>query len=520
MLDTLIVDAEIYDGEGGDPRTGAVGIRGDRIALLGEVPAGVVAERVIDGRGKWLSPGFIDSHASTGLSYLRKGAADNKLHQGVTFELIGNCGTSTAPIGPGLEAVMHGLAAKIGFTFDWTSLDTYFDRIEDFGLPIDLATLVGHSTLRHGVVEDWENVTETEIEAMCGALDQAMAEGALGMSSGLVYPPGCFAATDELVRLARVVADHGGFYASHIRDERTRVEQAVDEALEIGARSGVPVLISHLKAADRKNWGKIPTLIETIERRRRDGGFRAIVDVYPYTAVSTKMRAFLPKEILADGIKAVSSKLEEPGWVDRSVAWLKERGTHLDEMMVISEDIPGTAGRLVTEIAADWGMSPQHAACTLVRRNPETWMVYHCISEEDMDTAVMWPDAIICSDSWSYPINAKTTIGHPHPRTYGAFSRFLARYVFDRQMMSYGEAVAKITAQPADFMGLTDRGRIKEGLRADILLMDPERFADNATYQNPRQLSDGVWHLMIGGEPVIEEGVIVDDSRGRVVRAR
>jgi len=518
MLDTLIVGASVYRGEGGEPEQLAVGIENGRIAHVGEVPAGPAARETLDAKGKWLSPGFLDSHASTGLGYLRKGAADNKLYQGVTFELIGNCGTSTAPIGPKLESVMHGQGAKIGFAFDWHSLGEYFERVDDFGLPIGLGTLVGHSTLRHGSLEDWESISDDELEEMCAALDTAMREGAFGMSSGLIYPPGCFAKTAELIELGKVVARHGGFYASHIRDERSGVEDAVGEALAIGAGARIPVLVSHLKAADKQNWGKVPALLEKIERFRSEEGLEAIVDVYPYTAVSTKMRAFLPKDILADGIKAVSQKLENQDWIERSVAWIEGRETDLDSMMVISEDIPDTVGKSVTEIAEMWGTTPPLAACELVRRNPETWMVYHCISETDMDTAILWPDAIVCSDSWSYPVNAATDIGNPHPRTYGAFSRFLARYVFDRPLLSYGDAIRKITSQPADFMGIRDRGRIREGYRADLLLLDPDRFADNADYQHPRRFTDGVDHLWIAGKPAIAGGTIVNDKLGSVVR--
>ncbi|MDJ0836474.1 MAG: amidohydrolase family protein [Acidobacteriota bacterium] len=518
MLDTLITGAEVYDGNGGEPRRMAVGIKDDRIAYVGERPGADAAKETVDAGGLWLSPGFIDSHASTGLSYTRKGAADNKLYQGVSFELIGNCGTSTAPVGDHLVEVMHKQGEKIGFNFDWRSLNNYFTRVEDFGLPINLATLVGHSTLRHGSLEDWEALSDDELEQMKTSLDEAMSEGSFGLSSGLVYPPGCFAETSELIELGKVVAKHGGFYASHIRDERTHLKEAVDEALEIGRGSGIPVLISHLKAADKINWGKIPGMIRHIEAYREEHGVKAIVDVYPYTAVSTKMRTFLPKDITADGIAAISQKLETEAWRQKSIQWMLDRQTGLDEMMVISEDIPGTCGKTVTEIAAMWQMTPQEAACELVRRFPELWMVYHCISDDDMDTAVMWEDAIICSDSWSYPINAATDIGNPHPRTYGAFSRFLDRYVFTGGMLSYGDAVKKITSQPADFMGLKHRGRIEEGYWADILLMDPDRFADNATYQNPRRFSEGVAHLWINGRRAIRDGVITDDTCGKVIR--
>jgi len=518
MIDVLITGAEVFDGNGGEPRRRDVGLNGGRIAYVGEPLGAGAAHTVINAQGLWLSPGFIDSHASTGLGYLQKGAADNKLHQGVTCELIGNCGTSTGPVGDHLVSTMEGQAENIGFPFSWRSLGEYFCRVEEFGLPINLGTLIGHSTLRYGALEDWHSVSEDEMNLMRLGLAQSMEEGAFGLSSGLVYPPGCFAETAELVELARVATRYGGFYASHIRDERSHLEEAVDEALEIGRRAAIPVLISHLKSAGKANWGKIPQILKRIEAFREAHGIPVIVDVYPYTATSTKVRTFLPQEILADGVAAVSQKLENEEWKKRTIDWLNHRGTDLASMTVLSEDIPDTCGRCITEIAAQWKMTPQQAACEIVRQFPDTWMVYECISEADMDTAVLWPDAIICSDSWSYPINAVKQIGNPHPRTYGAFSRFLDRYVFQKGTLSYGDAVKKITSAPADFLGLADRGRIVEGAYADVLLMDPKCFADKATYAHPRQFSEGVSHLFINGRTSIEEGEIVDDTHGKIVR--
>lgn len=518
MLDILITGSEVYDGDGGPPKRLDVGIKDGRIAYLEADTGSNAAKEIIRANGLCLSPGFIDPHASTGLSYLRKGAADNKLHQGVTFELIGNCGTSTAPIGELLTDIMHQQAEKIGFTFDWQTLDEYFSRTKACGLPINLATLIGHSTLRHGYVSQWEHISSVEMQQMREALDVAMHSGALGFSSGLIYPPGCFADTEELISLGKVVAKHGGFYASHIRDERNDVEAAVDEALHIAKGANLPVLISHLKAADKPNWGKVPKLIEKIKFFRAHHDIQAIVDVYPYSAVSTKLRAFLPKDLLADGLASVSEKLASVQWQQRCVQWLEERETSFNDMIVISEDIENTCGRSISDIATSWQKTPAETACELVRRIPELWIVYHCISEADMDAAVLWEDAVICSDSWSYPINAKTNIGNPHPRTYGAFSRFLDRYVFSSGRLSYGDAIRKITAQPADFLGLKQRGRIIPGYWADVVLMDPNTFSDNATYQNPRQFSEGVSHLWINGIQAIKNGEIINDTCGHIIK--
>ena len=517
-LDFLIEGATVFDGEREESRQLDVGVVGDRIAFLGSGLGAASATTRIQARGLWLSPGFIDSHASTGLGYFFDSAADHKLFQGVTTELIGNCGTSPGPIGPHLTQTMDDLASQIGFSSRWRSLAEYFSLLEKKGVPINLATLVGHSTLRAGAVQDWESIQPVELDQMSKAFDQALADGAFGLSSGLIYPPGCFAKTEEIVTLARVANKWGGFYSSHIRDERDRLEEAVAEALEIGLQAGIPVLVSHLKAAERPNWGKIPRVIRQIEDFRREHGLAVIFDVYPYTAVSTKIRAFLPKELMANGIDAVPQKLESLKWIQRCVEWLRFRSVDLSRMRVISRDIPDTAGHSIATLGERWEISAEEAACRLVRANPEAWMVYHCLSEEDVDAAVLYPDSILCSDSWSYPVNAPNQVGEPHPRTFGAFSRFLKRYVFERPLLSYGAAVRKMTSMTADFLGLAGRGRIRMGARADLLLLDPARFEDRATFEKPRQLAAGVAFLWLNGKLAIREGDLINERCGEILR--
>lgn len=517
MLDYLISGAEVYSGEGGPPQHVDVGIQNGRIAYMGEPLGAGAAHQRLDGRGKWLSPSFIDMHASTGLGYTRAHAADHKLYQGVGMELIGNCGTSTAPIGPGLVTTMQRLSRTIGFTFNWRDMKSYFYEVENFGLSINLATLVGHSTLRGGLVDDWTNVQEHELQAMAAALDEAMEQGAFGLSSGLIYPPGCFADTQELIRLAKVVARHGGFYASHIRDERDAVAAAVMEAMEIGRAGKIPVLISHLKAAEKPNWGKVPSLLASIEAFREVHQCRVAVDVYPYTAVSTKVRAFLPKELTADGVAGMAAKLAQPQWRERCHQWVNQRQVDFERMQLIGGDFDGET---IAALAARRGQSTADTACDLVADNVDTWMVYHCMSQADVDAAVLWPDSMICSDSWSHPVNAAQQIGDPHPRTYGAFSRFLQRYVFDEGCLSYGDAIAKVTSKPADFLGLQGRGRLQVGCFADVLLLDPKTFADRATYAKPRQFSRGVHALWLNGRMAIREGGLTDEACGRIIRPR
>jgi N-acyl-D-aspartate/D-glutamate deacylase len=464
-----------------------------------------------------LSPGFIDPHASTGFGYFFPHAADHKLYQGITTEIFGNCGTSPGPIGKNLVRTMEKLSDDIGFPFEWRSLKEYFEQIKD-KLQFNIATLVGHSTLRGGYMDDWNELKAGQLEAMKAALKEAMDEGAIGMSTGLIYAPGCFAELDEIIQLAKVTKESGGVYASHIRDERNNIDEAINEALTISEGAGVRTLISHLKAAEHQNWGKIPGILEKIEAfNQRHPDIPAQVDVYPYTAISTKLRAFIPKHFLQDGIAAVPAKLKHPEARQEIAEWIVTRDYHLDQMMIISDEFEQYFGKTVAEIAVEQGISEADAIADILIASTESWIVYHCISQDDIDAAILWPHAMICTDSWSYPINAPKSIGQPHPRSYGAFTEYLERYVKKLEALSWEEAIHKITGQPAAFFQLKARGEITDGYFADLLLLNPATLKANATYTAPRSLSDGVEYLWVNGELVIEEGKIKDGSPGRIL---
>ncbi|MEO1712770.1 MAG: amidohydrolase family protein [Bacteroidota bacterium] len=517
MFDTIIRNAQIYSGRKEAPRKTHLAIQGDRIAEIGDHLASAEAKNWIEAEGCFLGPGFIDPHASTGFGYFFPRAADHKLYQGITTEIFGNCGTSPAPIGDGLIKTMERLSEEIGFPFTWRTTTEYFKAIQD-KLQFNIGTLVGHSTLRGGFLDDWHQVSDVAMGRMKEALAQAMDEGALGMSSGLIYAPGCFAELDELVQLVKIVREKGGVYASHIRNERDQIEDAIEEALTIGQQAEIPVLISHLKAAEKNNWGKIPKVLERIERYRRETGLAARVDVYPYTAVSTKLRAFIPKHFLGNGIAELPKLLQQSGATQEIAAYLALKGYDLNQMLIISDNLPAYYGQTVGQLADSRGMSEAEIISEMLQASTEVWVVYHCIDERDMDQAVLWDDAMICTDSWSYPINAPKTIGQPHPRSYGAFTTFLQRYVLEQKSLSWEEAFYKASYLPAQFFQLLDRGEIRPGALADLVLFDPQRVRANATYLNPKQLSDGVEYLWVNGQVIIQERKVVDASPGLVLR--
>jgi N-acyl-D-aspartate/D-glutamate deacylase len=463
-----------------------------------------------------LTPGFIDPHASTGFGYFFPNAADHKLYQGITTEIFGNCGTSPAPIGEYLVKTMNRLSNEIGFPFDWQSLEEYFERIQNT-LQFNIATLVGHSTLRAGNMDDWHNLQPSQMEAMKTALAEAMDEGALGISTGLIYAPGCFADMDEIVSLAKVAAEKGGVYASHVRNERDGLEEAVEEALTIGKQANIRVLISHIKAAEKENWGKIPKVLQKIEAFNKTSELQAACDVYPYTAVSTKLRAFIPKYMLQDGIPAVAEKMKDAENVQAIADWIKKKDYDLSRMLIISDDLKDYYNKNVSEIAEENSISLAQAMADILTASTETWVVYHCINQQDIDTAVLWKNAMICTDSWSYPINAPKSIGQPHPRSYGAFTEYLQRYVIDEKMLSWEEAIHKVTYLPAEFFQLKNRGLIKENYYADIVLFNPEKVKANATYLSPRKLSSGVEHLWVNGSHLIQNTKMQDKTPGKVL---
>ena len=518
QLDYLIVNATIVDGSGETPYTGHVGIKDGLIALVSRERITAPAHRVIEAAGRYLTPGFIDTHASTGFGFFFPHAADHKLYQGITTEIFGNCGTSPAPIGPLLEPKMEELADNLGFTYDWHSLAGYFNRLETIGLQFNVASLTGHSTLRAGAVQDWPSIRPAELDAMKQAMEQSMQEGALGLSTGLIYAPGCFADTAEVVALARIAAAHGGIYASHMRDERDKLEEAIEETLTIGEQAGINVLVSHLKAAEQRNFGKIPRVLSRLEEFNRTHTTQAKIDVYPYTAVSTKLRAFVPKELLAGGIEQVPQRLRQEGVAAEIAQHLHRKGYNLDQMLFISNDHPRWEGKSIAAIAGLEGWSLATTMIEILARDTEVWIIYFCIDEADMDAAICWPDAMICTDSWSHPINAPQRIGIPHPRSYGAFTQFIYDYVQVKKMLPFAEAVRKITSMPAAYFNLPGRGRIREGWFADLNLLDLDKLKPNATYTNPLQLSSGMEWVWVNGKAIIAEGVINESRPGMILK--
>jgi len=515
----LINNALIVDGYGNDPYMGHVLIGGDRILEIGKgTGRSSSADRIMDAEGMTLTPGFIDTHASTGLGYFFPHAADHKIMQGITTEIIGNCGTSPGPIGTHLNGSLQQLPDDIGFVFNWQSLDEYYSEVMKIGLPINMGSLVGHSTLRSGYVKDQDCVEDVEYSRIKAMMEEAMGQGALGLSTGLIYAPGCFAPTSELIDLARISSKYQGIYASHIRDERDRLEDAVEETLEVGINAHIDVLISHLKAAEKQNFGKIGRVLERLNRYNRDNRIKAKVDVYPYTAVSTKLKAFIPKYFLRKGIASLKNELKSSRAGAVIQQHLEAKGYEMSQMIVITEDKSRIDNKSILAIAEMKDITIADSIVDLLMEDPDCWIVYHCIDQKDMDEAIIWPQAMICTDSWSYPINAPHLIGKPHPRSYGAFTQFLYDYVLQRELISFQEAIRKMTSLPAAYFHLPFRGGIKTGNFADIALFDLSHLEPKATYDDPMQFSKGLVDLWINGQQVVSHGIIRQLMPGQLLK--
>jgi N-acyl-D-aspartate/D-glutamate deacylase len=519
MLNFLIKNAAIYDGSGSKPYIGSVGIVKDSIESVfrdgEELPE---ADIIIDAEGLTLTPGFIDTHASTGFGFFFPHAADHKLYQGITTEIFGNCGTSPAPIDTHLVPTMEKLAKDLSFNFNWKSLGEYFDVLNHIGVQFNVASLTGHSTLRGGALKEWTTSTNGEQNQMQSSMESSMQDGSMGLSTGLIYAPGCFADTSEIIELAKIAKASGGIYASHIRDERDKLEEAIEETLVIGEQAGINVLVSHLKSAEKRNYGKIEGVLNRLDEYNATHLQQAKIDVYPYTAVSTKLRAFIPKKFLEGGLSDVKERLNSDEVVDEIAVYIIDRDYDLSQMLIISNEYPEWEGKTIQEIADGFSWSLAQTICEILIRNTEMWIVYHCIEQKDIDIAITWPNAMVCTDSWSHPINAPKRIGVPHPRSYGAFTEFIYQYVFQKKLLSFEEAVRKITSMPADYFSLVSRGRIELGYKADVVLFDKEKIKPMATYTNPTELSKGVEHLWVNGQHLINLGTINDMKPGEILR--
>jgi N-acyl-D-amino-acid deacylase len=516
----------VVDGTGGRAYAADVGLRDGRIAAIGALGTAGAGERV-DVRGLAVAPGFIDMHTHSDLSLLVRPGGDSKIRQGVTTEVIGNCGFSPAPVtdaSVGAVRELHGFFGSFvrDLGWQWRGYRDFAAALEAGGLALHVAPLVGHVTLRTTVMGYAQRPpTADELGALKRLVREALGDGCFGLSTGLVYPPGAYADTEELVELATVVGEVGGLYASHIRGEGHSLLRAVAEALEIGERARVPVQISHHKAAFRPYWGRIRHALRLSEwavERGQDVSF----DVYPYTAGSAPLTQIVPDWAHEGGLPALLGRLRAPGTRARLAAEVAAQGREWDQTIVSwMPEGPGKAdeGRTMAEIAGRRGLDPVEALFAVLEDSAaRAVMVHFVMSEDDVRAVMRHPLAMWGSDGLVLAPEGPLGEGKPHPRCYGTYPRVLGHYVREVGLLSLEEAVHKASYRPAEKLGLRAKGRVQVGADADLVVFDPATVRDEATYAAPHTFPTGIRHVLVAGELAVREGRLTGIRAGRVLR--
>jgi N-acyl-D-amino-acid deacylase len=524
MLDILIQGGTVIDGTGRAGRPADVAIARGRIEAIDRLP-GARAARVIDAAGHVVAPGFIDMHSHADFVLPGLPTADSMVHQGFTLQVVGNCGSSPAPLTPARrQDIIESTGLPLPpLAWDWTTFRSYLDVLTRGRLSINVAALVGHATVRLVVMGPGDaRPTSDELRAMAAEVRRAMDEGAIGFSTGLIYPPGVYADTDEIVELARAAGEAGGLYASHIRGEGGRLLPAIGEAIEVGRRASVPVEISHLKAAGRANWPKMARAIELIDAARAEG-LDVTADMYPYPAGSTTLSALLPPWVHAGGREALLARLADPGDRARIHAELDGDGMAHDAswdgiLIAGCPARPEHEGRTLAHIARALGLSPSDAVIEiLLQSKGDADMILFMMSEDNVALGLRQPWVMIGSDGECRAAEGPYGAGRPHPRNYGTCPRFLGHYVRERGVVPLPEAIRKLTSLPATKLGLGDRGRLEPGAVADVVVFDPEAIIDTATFAEPHRYPTGIPWVLVNGEPVIEGGRHTGSRPGRVL---
>ncbi len=492
-FDLVIRNPSIFDGTGAKPFTADVAIQGDRIARVGTIAEKGAAE--IDGAGLALSPGFIDVHSHDDMAVLLFPEMDFKVMQGVTTDIVGNCGIGAAPNPAAFRAFFGSsmLAADLKLP-DWIDYRGYFKSLDQHPPSLNVGVLAGHGTIRSAAMGTEKRApTAAEMADMRKWLDDAIGTGALGLSTGLIYEPGRYARTDEILELTSVMRGSSALYASHMRDEGERLLESIEETIAIGEGAGVPVQISHHKASGRENWGKVRDSLRLIETARARGA-DVTADQYPYTSGSTILAAVVQNGAFQP----------ESGGAFRTI--------RAEEILLASvSKRPEWEGRTLKALSEEMGIPALNTARRVLAEEPGAIVILETMNEDDVLAVMRHPSTMIGSDGIAAP-------GKPHPRLYGTFPRVLGRYARDGGVMSMQEAVHRMSGMPAAKFRLENRGMIREGAFADLVLFDPKRILDLGTYHEPRRYPDGIRYVFVNGTAVVREGSHTHARPGRAIR--
>lgn len=515
--DIVIKNGRVLDGSGNPWFYADIGVTDDTISYIGK---GVKGEQTIDAKGLMIAPGFIDIHSHSDIPLLLDPRGMSKITQGVTTEVIGNCGTSAAPMNKELQDYRNKYSrSQIGedFYFDWTDLDSYIGKVEKQGIALNLAPLTGHGTIRQNIMLDENRApSDSELNEMKRLLRTSLKQGSWGLSSGLIYTPSQFAETDELIELAKELLPYDGLYVSHIRGEGATVVPAIREAIEIGKKAGVRVQISHFKVCGAKNWGISDQTLQLVIDAR-DRGIDVDFDQYPYTASSTSLAALLPPWVHEDGIDKLLERIKSKEIRDRIRTDPMEEMDDWSRLMIVHAlNTPEYQGLTLQEIADKEQKDPLDAMCDLLlKENGQVMIVLFEIDEADVRRIMRSHLGMVGSDGRA--VAPESIPGMVHPRYYGTFPRAIGHYVREG-VISLQNAVRRMTSAPARRLGLKDRGLIIEGYKADITVFDPVNVRDVATFTDPHQYSEGIEYVIINGVPIIEKGEHTGKLPGRALR--
>jgi dihydroorotase/N-acyl-D-amino-acid deacylase len=528
--DVVIQHGRIVDGTGSPWYSGDIGIRQGRIAAIGNL-AGAPAKRTIDAHGMIVAPGFIDMLGQSELTILVNPHLPSKIYQGITTEITGE-GGSVAPVDETLLKVDRVGYEHYGIRPDWRTFRDYFARLEKQGMGINLASYVGATQVRRMVLGDDDRAPNAaELERMKTLLREAMRDGAVGLSTALQYAPAPYASTEELIALAAEAAKYGGIYATHMRSEGDAIVPALDEAIRIGREAHIPVEIWHLKAAGKANWGRMPEIVAHIQQAR-DSGVDITADTYAYPAGFNTFSAIIPPWAHDGGDAKLIERLKDPALRARIRKEMETPGGKWDNEWqevtgpesilvgaVANPKLLPLQGKTIAEIAKLWGKDPFDTIFDLLIEDQAfTSVAIFMMSEPDIALALQQPWVSICNDSEGTAPDGLLGKEHPHPRAYGTFPRILRKYVREEKKLTLPDAIRKFSALPAQRMRLADRGVLKAGMWADVVVFDPETIRDVATFENPNQLSEGMRFVLVNGVPVIDAGKMTNALPGKVLR--
>jgi N-acyl-D-amino-acid deacylase len=528
--DVIIRNGLIYDGNGGAPFRGDVASKGDTVAAIGNL--GDARARVeIDANGLAVAPGFVNMLSWATESLLHDGNSQSDIRQGVTLEIMGE-GESMGPLNAAMKKDMVAQQGDLKFDVTWTTLGEYLDHLVKRGVSCNVASFIGATTVRvHELGYADRPPTPAELERMQGLVRRAMEEGALGVASSLIYAPAFYAKTDELTALAKAASEYKGMYISHIRSEGNGFLEALDEFLAIAREAKIPGEIYHLKAAGRDNWPKLEAAIKKIEEARA-AGLKITADMYTYTAGQTGLDASMPPWVQEGGFEAWAKRLRDPAVRER-VKREMNTPTKDWENFFLAAGSPGKillvgfknpklkhlTGKTLAEVAKLRGTLPEDTAMDLVVEDgSRVSTVYFLMSEENVKRQIRLPWVSFDSDAASLAPEGAFLKANPHPRAYGNFARLLGKYVRDEQVISLEEAIRRLTSLPMDNLGIARRGRLQKGHFADVVVFDPARIQDHATYEKPHQYATGMAHVLVNGVPVLRDGKHTGARPGRVVR--